>query len=136
MPLILVIWDLLDDLVSPDYFDHTRQLKGLETLKQQMKMGKLAFSNYHEIIEDIIAEGDKVWVFVTYTATHTGELLGLAPTGKKLKAKAVDIHRIVDGKVLEYWNVTYTLDWNIQLGVIDYTEKGKEFFKKFLPEDA
>ncbi len=122
--------------MSEDYFDHTRQLKGLETLKQQMKMGKLAFSDYNETIEDIIAEGDKVWVFITYTATHTGELLGLAPTGKKLTAKAVDIHRIVDGKVVEYRNVTNTMDWNILLGVIDYTEKGKEFFKKFLPEDV
>jgi predicted ester cyclase len=128
-------WDLLDDLVAPDYFDHTRQLRGLENLKQQMKLGRLAFSDYKETIEDMIAEGDKVWVFLTYTATHTGDFHGLAPTGKKLVAPCVDIHRIVDGKVLEYWNVTNTLDWFIQLGVIEYTEKGKEFFMQFLPED-
>jgi predicted ester cyclase len=129
-------WDLLDDLVAPEYFDHTRQLRGLETLKQQMKLGRLAFSDYHETIEDIIAEGDKVWVLITYTAAHTGDFFGLAPTGNKLAAPGVDIHRIVDGKVLEYWNVTNTLDWFIQLGVIEYTEKGKEFFRQFLPEDV
>jgi len=92
-------------------------------------------SRVYETIEDIIAEGDKVWVFLTYTTTHTGEFHGIAPTGEMLTAKAVDMHRIVDGKIVEYWNVTNTLDWNIKLGVIDYTEKGKEFLKKFLPAD-
>jgi len=129
-------WDLLDDLVSPDYFDHTSQLQGLEPLKQRMKLGRLAFTDYHETIEDIIAEGDKVWVFLTYTAIHTGEWHGLAPTGNKVTATVVDIHRIVDGKVLEYWNVTNVLDFFIPMGVIEYTEEGKKFFQKFLPEDA
>ncbi len=128
-------WDLLDDLVAPEYFDHTRQLRGLETLKQQMKLGRQAFSDYRETIEDIVAEGDKVWVFLTYEATHTGDFHGIAPTGNKLTAPTVDIQRLVDGKILEYWNVSNTLDWFIQLGVIEYTEKGKEFFGQFLPED-
>jgi len=42
-------WDLLDDLISPEYFDHTSQLKGLEPMKQRMKIGRLAFSEYHKI---------------------------------------------------------------------------------------
>jgi predicted ester cyclase len=125
-------WDLLDDLVAPEYFDHTRQLRGLETLKQQMKLGRLAFSDYHETIEDIIAEGDKVWVLLTYTATHTGEFHGLAPTGNKLTAMAVDIHRIVNGKVVEYWNVSDLLGFLKPLGFIEYTEEGKKLF----PEDV
>jgi len=129
-------WDLLDDLVAPDYFDHTSQLKGVEPIKQRMKVGKQAFTDYHETIEDIIAEGDKVWVFLTYTATHTGEFHGLAPTGNKITAMAVDIHRIVNGKVVDYWNVTNALDFLEPLGVIEYTEEGKKFFKKFLPEDV
>jgi len=50
-------------------------------------------------IEDIIAEGDKVWVHITETMTHTGEYRGIAPTGKKITFPSVWIHRIVDGKI-------------------------------------
>jgi len=121
-------WDLLDDLVAPEYVDHSNQIKGVEALKQLMKVGKPAFPDWHETIEDIIAEGDKVWVLLTYTATHTGEFRGLAPTGNKMTGKAVDIHRIVNGKVVEYWNVTDGLDIFKQMGAIEYTEEGKKFF--------
>ena len=91
-----------DDLVAPDYVDPDYpQLEGREGLKQLMNMFFKAFPNFHETIEDIIAEGDKVWVLLTYTGTHTGEWLGLAPTGKKITSKAVDIYRIVNGKIVE-----------------------------------
>jgi len=129
-------WDLLHDLVAPEYCDHTSQLQGVDPIKERMKAGKVAFTDYHENIEDIIAEGDKLWVFLTYTAIHTGEWHGLAPTGNKITAKAVDIHRIVNGKVVDYWNVTNALDFLEPLGVIEYTEEGKKFSKEFLSDDV
>ena len=120
--------DLLDDLLAPDYFDHTNQV-GPEGLKQLIGMAFKAFPDYHETIEDIIAEGDKVWIRVSVnTGTHTGEFMGLAPTGKKLTIEMVDIFRVVDGKIVEYWDVTDRLDFLRQLGVIEYTEKGKKLF--------
>ena len=124
--------DLLDDLLAPDYFDHTNQV-GPEGLKQLIEMAFKAFPDYHETIEDIIAEGDKVWIRVSVnTGTHTGEFMGLAPTGKKLTIEMVDIFRLVDGKIVEYRDVTDRLDFLRQLGVIEYTEKGKKLF----PEDV
>ena len=53
--------DVFDDLLTPDYYDHTSQV-GPEGLKQLMNMAFKAFTDFHETIEDIIAEGDKVWV--------------------------------------------------------------------------
>ena len=123
--------DLIDDFVAPDYVDHTNQV-GREGLKQLFNMGLKAFPDWHETIEDIIAEGDKVWVRLAYTGTHKGEFLGLAPTGKKITAKDVDIYRIVDGKLAEYWSVTDNVNILKQIGAIKYTEKGKKLF----PEDA
>jgi predicted ester cyclase len=49
-----------------------------------------AFPDLHVTIEDVIAEGDKVWVRLRETATHTGEYFGL-PTGNKLSYKVVAI---------------------------------------------
>jgi len=118
--------DLMNEIVAPDFIDHKRQLKGLEALKQFAAMIFKSFSDFHETIEDIIAEGDKVWVRIKITGTHTGEFLGLAPTGKKFTETSVDIFRIVNGKLVEGWNVADELDFLKQLGIIEYTEKGKK----------
>jgi len=111
---------LLDELIAPDYVDHPRQLRGLESYKQHLTMFYKSFPDSHETIEDIIAEGDKVWIRVKGTGTHTGEYRGLAPTGKKITWEAVDIWRIVDGKVVELWYAVVELDFYKQLGVIEY----------------
>ena len=121
---------LFDDLLAPDYFDQTSKV-GPEGLKQLMNMAFKAFPDFHETIEDIIAEGDKVWVRITFTGTHTGEFMGIAPTDKKLTTEMVDIFRIVNGKLVEYRDVNNNLDYLKKLGIIEYTEKGKKLF----PED-
>ena len=83
--------DVIDDFVSSDYIDHNNNV-GREGLKQLIAMGINAFPDWHETIEDIIAEGDKVWVRLAYSGTHKGEFMGLSPTGKKITSKAVDIY--------------------------------------------
>jgi len=123
--------DLIDDFVSPDYIDHGKNI-GREGLKQLIAMGINAFPDWFETIEDIIAEGDKVWVLLSYAGTHEGEFMGLPPTGKKITSKAVDIYRVVDGKLAEYWNVTDNVSIFKQVGAIEVTEKGKQLF----PEEA
>lgn len=123
--------DLIDDFVSPDYIDHEKNIDR-EGLKKLIAMGVNAFPDWYETVEDIIAEGDKVWVLLSYTGTHRGEFMGLAPTGKKIESKAVDIYRIVDGKLAEYWNVTDNLNIFKQVGAVEVTEKGKHLF----PEES
>jgi steroid delta-isomerase-like uncharacterized protein len=110
----------IGDIVAPDFVDHTNQLKSLEEYKQYITMFIKAFPDFHETIEDIIAEGDKVWVRFTFTGTHTGVYRGLAPTGKKITAEVVDIFRMVDGKVVEEWEVADGVNMLKQLGVIEY----------------
>ena len=123
--------DSFDDLVGPDYFNHASQVDK-EGLRQLLIAGFAGFPDWYEVIEDIVAEGDKVWIRLSYTATHTGEWFGIAPTGNKITATAVDIYRIVDGKLAEYWNVTDKLALLKPQGIIEYTEKGKKLF----PEDV
>jgi hypothetical protein len=99
---------------------HPLQLRGLENFKQFLNMLLKGFPDYHDTIEDIIAEGDKVCVRALHTGTHTGEYRGLAPTGKKFTEAYVHIYRIVNGKVVEFWHVSDELDFLKQLGVIEY----------------
>jgi predicted ester cyclase len=102
---------LLDKFIAPNFFDHAHQLKGLEEYKQFITALRKGYPDFHETIEDIIAEGDKVWVRFTFTGTHTGEYqeylpsigkVTLLPTGKKITMMAIDIFRIVDGKVVDW----------------------------------
>jgi C-1 hydroxylase len=111
---------LLDEIIAPDYVEHTLELKGLESMKQYMTLFWKGFPDLHVTIEDIIAEGDKVWVRVKITGTHIGEYRGIAPSGKKTAFSGVDICRIVDGKVIEAESVNDFLNFFKQLGVIDY----------------
>ena len=92
------------------------------------------FPDCHETIEDIIAEGDKVWHRFKTAGPHTGEVvfgkIRLAPTGKKITITGVNFWRMVDGKVVEKESVYDTMNAFNQLGVIEYTEKAKELFPK------
>ena len=131
--------DLLDEFMALDYVDAPNtpfELRGLERYKEFEAMFIKGFPDYSETIEDIIAEGDKVWIHFKVTGTHTGEwnLFGvtLIPTGKKITYTGVGIWRIVNGKVVERTSVRDMLDFLRQIGVIEYTEKGKKLF----PEDA
>jgi len=118
---------LLDDLVAPNYFDHIAK-QGQELIKQLIVMLYKGFPDYHATIEDIIAEGDKVWARVTYSGTHTGDYLGFAPTGKTISYNSVTIKRLVNGKMVEGWTVNDMLDFFKQLGIIEPTEKAKSLF--------
>ena len=119
---------LLDEFYAPDYVNHTLQLRGLESLKQLETMLWKGFPDWHETIEDMMAEGDKVCVRYKVTGTNTGEYHGLAPTGKSITFTAISIYRIVDGKIAEGWHVYDFLDLYKQLGLIEPTEKGKKLF--------
>ena len=127
---------LLDDLMAPDYVDHTYQSRSREVAKQTITPLYKGFPDFQTTIEDIIAEGDKVWVRYKGTGAHTGEFvfgkIRLAPTGKKITTASAVIYRIADGKVVERWSVVDMMGFYKQLGVIEYTEKGKKLF----PEDV
>jgi len=119
---------LLVKFTAPDYVDHDLQLRGPEDVKQFETTFFKSFPDLHVTIEDITAEGDKVWVRVKYEGTHKGEYRGIAPTGKKFTMTTVSIYRIVEGKVAERKSVFDALDFYKQLGVIEYTEKAKKLF--------
>jgi steroid delta-isomerase-like uncharacterized protein len=116
---------LLDEFLAPDFAtsdltDTPEETQGREVLKQSYAQMYKGFPDWHGTIEDIIAEGDKVWVRYKGTGTHRGEYLGLAPTGKKVTMNSFTIYRIVDNKVVEWRSVIDLLDFYEKLGVIEY----------------
>ena len=56
-----------------------------------------------DVIEEVVAEGDRVGLLFRVTGTHTGNFFGIAPTGKKVDIYEVALLRIVDGRMVEGW---------------------------------
>jgi len=78
----------------------------LEQVKQADTSFYAAFPDMNVIIEDMVAEEDKVFVRVNYRGTHQGEFMGIAPTGNTLDITNANLFRIAAGKFVEGWNVT------------------------------
>ena len=72
----------------------------------------------HMKVEDIVCEGDRVAVRIKLQGTHTGQGLGVAPTGGKVSIQGIVIMRIVDGQIVEGWNSYDQLGLLRQVGAL------------------
>jgi serine phosphatase RsbU (regulator of sigma subunit)/ketosteroid isomerase-like protein len=99
--------NVIDEVLTPHFVDHDRlpgQAPDREGYKRVITEYHAAFSNVRFLVEDQLAEGDKVVTRFIVRATHDlGELMGVAPTGREVTYKALAIHRIVGGKIVEEW---------------------------------
>jgi predicted ester cyclase len=62
-----------------------------------------AFSSIQTVVEDQIAEGDRVANRITMSCSHTGEYKGVSPTGKRVAIPYIDIILIKADKIVEEW---------------------------------
>lgn len=91
---------------------------GREGLKQMAGSFRAAFSDIRTTIDDQIAEGDKVAWRWSFQTKHTGEFMGIPPTGKQITLTGISIDRIAGGKFVERWDSADMLGLLQQLGVI------------------
>jgi steroid delta-isomerase-like uncharacterized protein len=75
----------------------------IDTFKETFSEAREAFPDMRVTVEDLVAEGDRVAARVTMRGTHRGVFQGLAPTGKRVEVRAMDMFRISDGKIVEHW---------------------------------
>jgi steroid delta-isomerase-like uncharacterized protein len=100
------------DPMNPGHADYP------ESERQAIIRDNTAFPNPQVTIEDQIAEGDKVVTRWTFRATHSGDFMGMPPSGKRLDVTGVHIHRIGGGKIVEIWAYPDALGFMQQLGAI------------------
>jgi len=94
---LAVFNEFIDEFIAIDCVDRSSQgeVQGREHVKQAYAMVLKDYPDLLETIEDIIAEGDKVWFLAKVTGTDS--------SGKKMDATALYILRIVNGKAVEGW---------------------------------
>jgi predicted ester cyclase len=88
-------------------------------MKQVIAAYQTAFADAHWTAHQTVSAGeDLVITRWTGSGTHTGDLMGIAPTRKKVTVDGIWIHRITGGKIVESWNNWDTLGLLQQLGVV------------------
>lgn len=114
-------FDLLDELLTTDYVEHSPQF-GMpptrEGLKRSLVALKTAFPDIRYTIEDSIDCGDRIVHRLSATGTMKGEFMGMPPTGKRAAWTEIHIGRSVNGRLTEHWALVDQLDMLVQLGIV------------------
>lgn len=117
-------YDNIEEFVSPDFVVHSsspaEEIRGPQSARQFYIELRKSFPDIHFTVKDQIAEEDRVVTHWTAHGTHKGEFKGIHPTGKQFSITAIDIDRIVDGKVIECWTNMDELGLLRQLGALPF----------------
>ncbi len=124
-------YDLLDDLIAPDIVRHSQatpnlNIHSLSEFKEFLRGDLKTFPDSHIITEMLIAEGDKVAGYFTFSGTQKGAMGPFPPTNKKADIKYLGILRIEDGKITELWVEWDNMAFLTQLGHFPPPEKTEE----------
>ena len=113
---------VVDEIYAADWVDTSPPIPGIpqtrDGLKQFMGEYLRAYPDARITIEDQLVEGDRVVTRWTGRGTQTGELMDLAPTGKKVAVAGVQIDRLTGGKIVESWTLFDQLGMLQQLGAV------------------
>jgi steroid delta-isomerase-like uncharacterized protein len=112
--------DIVDQFLAPDFVEHN-PFPGVPPTREGWKIAFQQFvqgaPGYH-VVEDLIAEEDKVVGRITACGKHQGELFGIPATGKDIQVVGIAIWRIRDGQIVEHWHQTDQMGLMVQLGVV------------------
>jgi steroid delta-isomerase-like uncharacterized protein len=98
--------------------DPENPLKGPADFKPFHDTFRGAFPDIEVIVEDLIAEGDKVAARCSVRGKHTGDHLGVVASNAPVQFTGMVIVRIKDGKIVEGWNNFDFMRVNKQIGAI------------------
>jgi len=98
----------LERYYHPDYVEHNGEsvkniAPGIAGVRLGFEAFTRAFDDYSHVVDDILAEGDRVSARITFSGIFARPLFGLAPTGQLVTATGIAIYRITGGKIREKW---------------------------------
>jgi steroid delta-isomerase-like uncharacterized protein len=114
--------DVVDELIATQYIGHDpanpEPLHGPEGVKEFISSYRAAFPDARITVEEQLAEGNLVATRWSGRGTHEGELMGVAPTGKKVTVSGLAISRLENGKIVEEFQNWDNFGLMKQLGAV------------------
>lgn len=113
--------EAVDRYLAADFVNHdppfgvSADREGLRTAGAMMRS---AFPDWHSDQHLVVGDGDIVVEHFTASGTHSGEVMGVAPTGERVALRGINIFRLEDGRIVERWGRLDDLGFLSQLGVV------------------
>jgi predicted ester cyclase len=121
-------FDRVPELIHPDYVDFGAmgEMHGQQGFVDLITGWRAAFPDVQVEPVDIVEEGDMAAWRVVGSGTHLGELMGIAPTGRRVTLSGIDIgRRAPDGRALEHRSSPDMFGMLVQLGVIELPQPAR-----------
>lgn len=80
-----------------------RQYVADEGLAKHIADVEAAFPSYEIVVEDLLAEGDKVVARGEFRGVHRGPFAGVEATGKSVSAGLIIIYAVANGRIVDHW---------------------------------
>jgi predicted ester cyclase len=96
----------LDEVLSDDFVAHDvgpGMPPGKDGMRALLRAWRRAFPDWHDTLEDVVAQHDLVVMRITASGTHLGPIAGIAPTGERVTWHMIEIVRVRDGRISEQW---------------------------------
>lgn len=119
---------VLRNALTPDYARHSQattmmpEIRGRDQMMEFFDAAFSAFPDWHEAIELMVAEGDKVAYITRGTGTHRGAFGDIPATGERVDIVNFIVHRIENGKIAETWTGWDNLAFLMQVGLFPPAE--------------
>ena len=111
-----------DEILAPDHILNYMLLPepmiGAKAWEQSVSGYFTAFPDMVVTIDNMIGEGDQVAARWSAVATHTGPLMGIPPSGRRVNWIGQGVYRIKDGKIVEQWGIDDALGLMQKIGAI------------------
>jgi steroid delta-isomerase-like uncharacterized protein len=114
-------FDIFDQVVAPDCVDHdpaAGQVVGPAGYRMFFSGMRAAFPDMAVALETMVADDDTIAFAYTLTGTHKGSLMGIPPSGKKVRIRGLQISKFKGGKMVERWGSSDELTLLKQIGAI------------------
>lgn len=111
----------VEAFIGPDYtevYEGARYPLGIEGAREHIRGVRRTYPDLTLEVTQQVAEGSLVVSQVLMRGTHVGEWLGIAPTGKRIVVTAVNIDRVVDGRIVEHGGAANLLEPLLRIGAI------------------
>ena len=124
-------WDAFDEILTEDFQRHCQAtpdviVNSREEFKDLQESFIAIMPDQKITIEMLIAEGDLVAAYATYSGTMTGPMGEFPPTGKSTASKFMTFFRIEEGRIAELWVEWDNVNMLTQLGLFPPTVLSQE----------